>query len=193
MADKKTAPPRAVASDGRKSLMPVIRDKLKNLSDFDVAAVESELGMLVDGDILERGYEFENYLYCAFLAVRGRLEDEGTKLSTGAMLGRPGGKSLLRGLIRVLLDKSPGGGEYVMRIQVPPETKTLPLFAGFLGEAAQQVVKEDCMLTGGRKVPAYKVVGSGKNIDSSTGHLSKLVQAMKDRYPKPDPATTSAA
>lgn len=190
MANKSSSP-RSSEVSARKSLMPVIKDKLKNLSDFDVAAIEKELGMLVDDDILERGYEFENYLYCVFLAVRGRLEDEGTKLSTPAMLGTPGGKSLLRGLIRVLLDKSGGGGEYVMRIQVPPETKTLPLFAGFLQEAVPLVIKEDCVLTGGRKASTYKVVGSGRSIDSTKGHHLEVVQKLKERF-KPAPKPSAA-
>ena len=175
---------------------PILHEKLKQLQDINVAGIEEKAGTLLSAKFLSRAIAWENFVFCAWLAQRERLEKQRLPVTAEGLLGNPlGGGTDFRKILVVFWEDTNRQSEVRVRVRMPEGHRTIQAFEAFLNTEMPRVVKDAFLGSGKPNIPKYKVEAVGGDIDTSDGHSPKLLEVAQARkaeaQPSAPPATKS--
>ncbi|MEN9413618.1 MAG: hypothetical protein RLZZ342_705 [Candidatus Parcubacteria bacterium] len=161
---------------------PLLHDKLKSLPDIDVAAIEEKAGVLLAGKFLRRAAAWDNFVFCAWLAQRERLEKQRQPVTAEALLGNPlGGGTDFRKILVVFWEGHKQQPTVNVRVRMPEGHRTVKAFETFLNTEMFRVVGDAYLGSGSPSIPQYSVEGIGSDIDTADGHSQQLLDVARDR------------
>lgn len=171
---------------------PLLHDKLKQLQDIDLGPIEEKAGALLSAKFLSRAIAFDNFVFCAWLAQRERLEKQRLPVTVEGLLGNPlGGGTDFRKILVVFWEDSSDRPTVRVRVRMPKGHRTVQAFEAFLNTEMSRVVKDASLGAGKPNIPKYVVEPVGSDIDSADGHSPKLLEVAQKRKADAQPAPKS--
>ncbi|MBX4192536.1 hypothetical protein KW798_03565 [Candidatus Parcubacteria bacterium] len=155
-----------------------------DLSDVDTGHFERKLGAHIGNpELLRKRYAWDNYVMCVVNAQREALKQQGKQGTLEEMVGDPGNRTHLRGLLTVVLAaaKEADQTEIPLRIFVPEGDASLKVLDASLNGGAAILVKQ-----GEVKGPLPKFTSKGVGVAKFTtaGHDPALFAAAKQLVEK---------
>lgn len=171
---------------------PLVADKLKQLQDIDIAGIEEKSGVLLSAKFLSRAIAWENFVFCAWLAQRERLEKQRQPVTVEGLLGNPlDGGTDFRKILVVFWEDGKDQPMVRVRVRMPEGHRTIKAFEAFLNTEMPRVAKDAYLGSGAPKVPKYVVEPVGGDIDTSDGHSPKLLEVAQARKAAAQPPAKS--